>query len=92
MSVLRKILLISFTVSMMVFVTFIKSEVRSLKHETQVVIKEQEQLEESIQVLEAEYTYLTSPVRLAKISEDLNLRTIDYNSTKPQLVSLRYSE
>lgn len=90
MNILKNLLMIGLTCGLLVFVTFIKSEVRSLTKETQHVIKQQEYLEENIKVLEAEFAYLTNPARLAKISDQLNLRNIDYNSTKPQLVSLRY--
>lgn len=76
----------------MVFVTFIKSEVRSLTNETQNIIKQQENLEENIKVLEAEYAYLTNPIRLAKLSDQLGFKNIDFNSTKPQLVSLKYHQ
>ena len=76
----------------MVFVSFTSAEVRNLSNEAREVIQEQETLGENIQVLEAELAYLTSPERLEQISNNLNLQTINYNSTKPQLVSLRYSE
>lgn len=92
MSIFKNIVFICLTVSLMVFVTFTSAEVRSLQSEAREVIKIQEGLQENIQVLEAEFAYLTSPARLEKISQNLNLQTIDYNSTKPQLVSLRYSE
>lgn len=92
MSVFKNIVFICLTVCLMVFVTFTSAEVRNLQSEAHQVIKEQEQIKENIQVLEAEFTYLTSPARLEKISQNLNLQTIDFNSTKPQLVSLKYSE
>lgn len=92
MNILKNLLLICTTCALLVFVTFIKSEVRSLTKETQVVIKQQENLEENIKVLEAEFAYLTNPTRLAKISTKLHFKNIDFNSTKPQLVSLRYQQ
>ena len=76
----------------MVFVSFTSAEVRNLSTQAREVIQEQEDLNENIQVLEAELTYLTSPIRLEQISTELQLKTIDYDSTKPQLVSLRYTE
>lgn len=91
MNILKNLFLIGLTCGLLVFVTFIKSEVRSLTYETQLVIKQQERLEENIKVLEAEFAYLTNPTRLAIISEQLELENIDFGSTKPQLVSLRYS-
>ncbi|HAG52972.1 MAG TPA: hypothetical protein DCL21_04205 [Alphaproteobacteria bacterium] len=90
MNIFKNLFMIGLTCGLLVFVTFIKSEVRALTKETQHVIKQQEKLEENIKVLEAEFAYLTNPARLAKISEKLNFKNIDFNSTKPQLVSLRY--
>lgn len=92
MNILKNLFLIGLTCGLLVFVTFIKSEVRSLTKETQVVIKQQENLEENIKVLEAEFAYLTNPIRLAKLSDRLGFKNIDFNSTKPQLVSLRYQQ
>lgn len=92
MSIFKKIFFISFTVCLMVFVIFIKSEVRSLSTQTRQIMKQQEKLEENIQVLEAEFAYLTNPKRLERLSQNLNLKTIDFYSTKPQLVSLRYKK
>lgn len=91
MNIFKSLFLVGSAFSLLVFVTFIKSEVRSLTKETQAVIKQQEYLEENIKVLEAEFAYLTSPARLAKISDKLDFKNIDFNSTKPQLVSFRYS-
>ncbi|MCP4356107.1 MAG: hypothetical protein GY793_10890 [Proteobacteria bacterium] len=92
MNIFKNIVFISLTVGLMVFVSFTSAEVRSLSTQAREVIQEQENLNENIQVLEAELTYLTSPSRLEQIAGNLNLKTIDYNSTKPQLVSLRYAE
>ena len=92
MNVFKNLCLIGLSCSLLVFVTFIKSEVRSLTQETQDVIKQQELLEENIKVLESEYAYLTTPARLVKLSEKLDFKSIDYNSTKPQLVSLSYQK
>jgi len=92
MNIFRNIFCIAMVVSLMVFVSFTSAEVRSLGNQAKEVLKEQEKLNENIQVLEAELTYLTSPERLENISSELNLQTIDYGSTKPQLISLRYSE
>tara|TARA_Y100001960_G_scaffold330622_1_gene425159 strand:+ start:4707 stop:4985 length:279 start_codon:yes stop_codon:yes gene_type:complete len=92
MNILKNLFLIGLTCGLLVFVTFIKSEVRSLTKETQVVIKEQEKLEEHIKVLEAEFAYLTNPARLAKLSDKLAFKNIDFNSTKPQLVSLKFQQ
>lgn len=92
MGVFKNIMFIFATVSLMVFVTFVRAEVRNLSQEARSVVKQQEKLQENIQVLEAEFAYLTRPARLEKIGKTLNLQTIDFNSTKPQLVSLRYSE
>lgn len=92
MNILKNLFLVSLTCGLMVFVTFIKSEVRSLTRETQTVIKQQEKLEENIKVLEAEFAYLTNPTRLTQLSDKLGFRNIDFNSTKPQLVSLKYQD
>jgi len=92
MNIFKNIFFICLTVGLMVFVSFTSAEVRNLSNEAREVIQEQETLGENIQVLEAELAYLTSPERLEQISNNLNLQTINYNSTKPQLVSLRYSE
>jgi hypothetical protein len=92
MNIFKNLFLVGSICGLLVFVTLIKSEVRSLTNETRHTIKSQEKLEENIQVLEAEFAYLTSPARLEKISAKLDFKNIDFNSTKPQLVSLRYQQ
>lgn len=92
MQMFKQVFLIVLAAGFLVFVSFIKSEVTSLTTETGEIIKQQAKLEETIQILEAEYTYLTSPARLAKISEKLNFKVIDFDATKPQLVSLKYQK
>lgn len=92
MNIFKNLVLVGSICGLLVFVTLIKSEVRTLTNETHDTIKHQEKLEENIQVLEAEFAYLTSPARLTKISTKLDFKNIDFNSTKPQLVSLRYQQ